>query len=443
MWFRKLSAIMVLSFGAAMAYLPFPEHLEGEHQREVVTLRVQNSPFTEAEARADFGADFVVLSYEEMESVPEVREMILALMGDSGTVCPLTHEWRRFLRECSVEDPVGLVYAFRDGLYEIIGTDALDDGSGDGPTCVEVVFLGAYDNRDWQPVAWLEAGDLEGYPELQKELERLAAGPLPNEGGRAVSPREWRRFHRRVLDDDVFLPTFVVHDRLFSGLVEDEPADWTLRAHWLRPAARSFGIAALILGIVVLLGSYRASTKRPGIPLSPLWLAVFADAISIIAALIFVPVAIDTLWVSPLGQPSLIGLVPEWPSDQPITGLHFISIPVVLLALPLFTLFTSSLTGQRVAVDADRVTSYGALGLISISWDELETARVREQKNPFAFTVVDFRSLQKVVDLEGDDGCVTLNEPASRKRKALIVYELLEHAPADKKALIEEIKKSW
>lgn len=443
MWFRKYSAIMVLSFGAAIAYLPFPEQLEGKRPREVVTLRVQQAPFTETEVRADFGTDFIVLSYEEMETVPEVREMILALMGASGTVCPLADEWHRFLGERSVEDPAGLVYAFRDGLYEITGSEALDGESGEALTCVDVVILGAYDNRDWKPVSWLDADDLEGYTELQKELERLAAGPLPGEGGRAVSPREWRRFHRQVLDDDEFLPTFVVHDRLFSGLVDDGLVDRTLRIPWLRPAARSLGVAAFFLGVVLLVGSYRASSRRPGIPISPVWLAVFCDTLSIISVLVFVPVAIDTLWVSPMGQPSLIGLVPEWPSTEPITGLHFVSVLAVLLALPLLTLWFSSLTGQRVAVDAERVTSYGALGSISISWEELATARVREQKNPFAFTVVDFRKLQRVLDLEGDEVCVTLNEPTSRERKTLIVYELLEYAPADKKALIEGIKGVW
>ncbi len=443
MWFRKYSAIMVLSFGVAIAYLPFPGQLEGESPREFVTLRVQQAPFTETEVRADFGADFIVLSYEEMETVPEVREMILSLMGESGTVCPLADEWRRFLSERSVEDAGGLVYAFRDGLYEITGTEALGNESGEELVCVDVVMLGAYDNRNWQPVNWLGADDLEGYTEVREELRRLAAGPLPGEGGRAVSPREWRRFRHRVLDDHDFQSHFVVFGRMFSGLVEDELADWTLRVPWLPPAARSLGIAAFLLGVVLLVGSYRASSRRPGIPISPTWLAVFCDTLSIIAALVFVPLAIDTIWVSPMGQPSLTGLVPEWPSTEPITGLHFVSVLVVLLALPLLTLWFSSLTGQRVAVDAERVTSYGALGSISIGWDELATARVRDQNNPFAFTVVDFRKLQRVLDLEGDEVCVTLNEPASRKRKTSIVSELLEHAPEDKKALIEEIKRTW
>jgi len=443
MWIRKHSAIMLLSFGAGIVFLPFPGQLEGERTHEVVSLRVQRAPFSEAEVRADFGTDFIVLSYEEMDNVPEVRESILSLMGESGTRCLLTDQWQRFLSEHSVVDPAGLVYAFRDGLYEITGTASQDTMPEGEFVCIDVVLLGAYDNRDWKPVNWLGTDDLDDYPELRKEFERLAAGPQPGEGGRAVSAGEWRRFDSRVLGDSDFLPSFVVFDRLFSGLVEDELVPWSMQTPWLGPAARTLGIAAIIFGIVLLVGSYRTSSRRPGIPISPAWLAVFCDTISIIAALVFVPLAIDTLWVSPMGQPSLIGLVPEWPATEPITGLHFVSILVVLLALPLLTLWFSSLTGQRVAVDDERVTSYGALGSISISWAELATARVREQNNPFAFTVVDFRKLQRVLDLEGEEVCVTLNEPATRERKTTIVNTLLAHAPEDKKTLIEEIKGSW
>jgi len=52
-----------------------------------------------------------------------------------------------------------------------------------------------------------------------------------------------------------------------------------------------------------------------------------------------------------------------------------------------------------------------------LAWQDLTDVRLREQKNPFAATVFDFRSLQRVLDLEGTDHALTINEPGSRRRK--------------------------
>jgi len=270
----------------------------------------------------------------------------------------------------------------------------------------------------------------------------MAAGPIPAEVRTELSPSRWRRFQRRELDGPGFRPHFVVFDRLFSGWLMDATVDWSLKTPWLRQIAGAIGAVAAFLGLYLGVASYRLAAARPGIPVASPWFTVFSDVINLIGASIFTVLAIDTLWVGPLGQPSLIGLQPEWPSTQPITGLHFISVPVVLVVLPLFTLWVTSLAAQRIHVDVDRVTSLGALGAISISWHDLERVRLREQKNPFAYTVVDFRSLQKVVDLEGGEHSVTINEPGSRKRKKEILDALRLHAPKDKLDLIKVLE-AW
>jgi hypothetical protein len=341
-----------------------------------------------------------------------------------------------------VDNPEGLVYAFRDDLHRITNVEAEQDDDGEY-VCFEATWLGAYDNREYNPMTWLDAEDLQAYPELRAQLERMAAGPFPGEERAGIGVREWRRFHSRELDDFEYRPPFVVFDRLFYGSVDTELVPWSLETPWLRAAAGAVGGVALLCGFVLLVQSYRGAGKRRGIPIAPGWLVVFTDLISLAAAVFCVGVTIDAIWVGPLKQSSLVGLEPEYLATTPITGLHFVSVLAVLIALPFFTLFVVSLTGQRVEVGAEGVTSHGAIGSTSISWQDIENISVREQRNPFAFTVVDFRKLQNVLDLEGENVILTINEPASRTRKRKIMDAMRLHAPESKRPLIDDIEESW
>ncbi len=443
MWLRKYSAIVLISLGAALVYLQFPDRLEGETSQDIVALEVEKAPFTESQVRERFGDNLLELDYEGLESTPEIRDVVLSLMGESGSYCVDETEWQWFVDERSIIEPVGLVYSFRDGLHEIASVELLDHATYGEIACLEITLLGAYDNPDWGSMVWLEKEQLSEYLSLAAELERLAAGVVPAEGGRGVPVREWRRFRRRELDTLDFRPQFIAFGQLFAGSVDEEEVPWTLATPWLDTTAAAGGVAALLAGLVLLGGSYRATAGRPGVPIAPAWLAVFCDAICMVGGLIFVTLAIDTLWVGPLGRPSLLGLEPEWPSEQAITGLHFISIPVVSLALPLLTLWFVSISAQRVEIDEQGVTSHGAIGSRTITWGEIWKVELREQSNPFAFTVVDFRKLQMVLDLEGDGATLTINEPQSARRKRQILGLLLEHAPNDRKDLIRAVESGW
>ena len=437
MWFRKFSALLLLSLGAALVFLPFPATLEGERTEEAIRLRVELAPFTEQSARTRFGESFTKLSYEGMDGTPEIREAILGLVGQSSSRCVPSWEWQDVLADHGVVDPEGVVYSFRDGLYRILSAEAKDFGAEGELVCFEVAFLGAYDNEDWGPMARLDTGDLEEYPEIKGELERLAAGPIPAESSPDISPRQWRRFTRSEVDSRGDGPDFVVFDRLFWGWITDEMVPWSLQMPWLGKTAMAIGAAFVILGLVLGVGAYRATSARPGIPIASPWLGAFCDVISLVGALIFTVLAIDTLWVGPFGQASLIGLQPDWPSSQPITGLHFVSVLVVFVALPLLTLWFTSLSTQRIEVNDEGVISHGALGSVSMAWQDLERIDLREQKNPFSFTVTDFRSLQKVVKLEGGEHSITINEPGSRILKMEIRNSLSRYAPEAKKSLLE------
>lgn len=199
----------------------------------------------------------------------------------------------------------------------------------------------------------------------------------------------------------------------------------------------------VVAGGALLLSTHRATASRPGIPIAAPWFGLFTDAIGLIWGAVFVTLVLDTLWVGPLGQPSLLGLEPEWPSDQAITGLHFVSVPAMVLAFPILTLFFTSLSAQRIQVDRDGITSHGALGRTTLAWSDLTRARFTEQGNPAAFTVVDFRKLQTVLELEGEEAAIAINQPTSRRRRQRILAALLEHAPPAQRPLIEALGSTW
>jgi len=439
-WFRKLAAVFLLCFGAAFVSLPFPPEIAGERTTEVVSLSVQPPPFTEESARARFGDAFHVLDYEGMEAFPGVREAVLGLTGQSTSRCVPSTEWHGLLTELSVGDPGALVWAFRNEIHRIVNAKAEDYGPEGALVCFDGELLGAFDNIDWYPMHRPDDADLDGYPELKAELERLAVGPTPAEGGRDVPPRQWRRFNHRTLEGRDFRPQFVVLGKLFSGAIEEQLVPWSLTIPWLRNSARAGGAVAFVLGALLLISAYRATAARPGIPVASTSLAVFCDSISLIAGSIFAVLAIDTLWIGPIKQASLIGLEPEWPWTTPITGLHFISLPVIFVVLPLLMLWFTSLSAQRIEVDNERVISRGALGSVAIPWRDLENVCLRDQQNPFAFSVIDFRKLQRVVDFDSAEVSLTINEPGSRDRKKKIVGALMLHAPTDKIDLVRVLE---
>jgi len=87
------------------------------------------------------------------------------------------------------------------------------------------------------------------------------------------------------------------------------------------------GSAAFVLGAFLLLTTYRASASGPGVPIASPLLVLFCDLILQAGGTFVLGLAMEALWVGPLGQTSLLGLESEWPSQQSITGLHFVSFP--------------------------------------------------------------------------------------------------------------------
>ncbi|MCP4899596.1 MAG: hypothetical protein GY906_21735, partial [bacterium] len=236
-WLKRTTAILALTFGAGLLWMPFPGEISGESMREVVVLEVDKAPFSVEEARAQFSETILELSYENLDQTPEFREAVLGVYGRGGEQCFSTAEWDFLLSDWGLVSGEGSVFTFRDGLHRINRVEEVVDDSEGPYTCIEVKLLGTYDNREWEGMTHLDEAVLADYPEIDAEVRRLADGVIPAAGGEAIKVRKWRHFHRRELDDLEYRPRWVVFDRLFSGAVEDVEAPWTLNTPWLRGSA--------------------------------------------------------------------------------------------------------------------------------------------------------------------------------------------------------------
>ncbi|MCP4898732.1 MAG: hypothetical protein GY906_17315, partial [bacterium] len=243
--------------------------------------------------------------------------------------------------------------------------------------------------------------------------------------------------HRRELDDLEYRPRWVVFDRLFSGAVEDVEAPWTLNTPWLRGSAMGVGIALAFIGFVAFARVYRGLGSRPGIAVGGAGLAVFGDVIALTGGCLGAVGCIEAFWVGVLELPSLLGYVPEYSLGSALSPYAFISILGMGLGMPFFTFWITVLTGQRVHVDSEGVTSWGVFGRSYVPWDELEMIHVREQRSAAMWTTGDYRALQRVLEIEGENTSITINQPTSAKRKASILVALLEHIPAGLRHLLE------
>ncbi|GAB6143103.1 hypothetical protein [Desulfocicer niacini] len=445
LWFRKFITFILLATGIALQFLQFPVSLAGERIKKMLILEIENTPYTRLSAAKRFGADFIELSYERLSHQPEVREVFLGLMDRSGGGCVSSSQWASFLSTFQRTEAVGtgIVFSFNEGIYRINSVERLLTQDVADTTCLEVSFLARYIDSKQDDVPQLSEKDFMDYPGIKVELEGLLKGTVPNEKILNITPKLWKGFAQKFLDQDSFRPAFTYNSKLFISGTIDQPVPWTLKIPWLKRFCQILGAMAILLGIAVGISAHRLAGRRQGIPVASVWLSVLCDTILLSGSVFFFALFIDSFWIKVLGQPSLLGIVPDWPSQQMITGLHFVSIPAVFIALPLLSLWFTSLSAQRIHIDEKGITSFGALGSRRMEWTELKDISVEEQQNPFAFTVVDFRSLQRVLSLKGVDKEIIINQPSSSQRKVLIIHFFKKYAPqgVSQSQIIKELDK--
>ena len=74
-WLRKFVALLLVSLGAALVFLPFPNTMSGEKDREYVLLEIDPAPYTEESAKAEFGDSFISLSFESIRQAHRIHEL--------------------------------------------------------------------------------------------------------------------------------------------------------------------------------------------------------------------------------------------------------------------------------------------------------------------------------------------------------------------------------
>lgn len=311
--------------------------------------QIENTPYTSVSAAKRFGEKFVELSYENLSKQPEVREAILGLMDRSGGRCVPSYEWISFLSAFQLTEVggTGIVYAFSEGIYRINSVKQLLTQENVETTCFEVTFLARYIESIQDNIPQLSEKKFIDYPDLKVELQRLFEGIIPNEKIVKITPKQWQHFTHRFLDQETFRPAFIYKSRLFTSGTINQPESWTLETPWLKMVCQILGAIAILLGIVAGISVHRLTGGRQGIPIASVWLSVFCDIILLSGSIFFFALVIDSFWIGILGQPSMLGIVPDWPSQHMITGLHFVSIPAVFIALPLLSLWFISLSNQH------------------------------------------------------------------------------------------------
>lgn len=230
-------------------------------------------------------------------------------------------------------------------------------------------------------------------------------------------------------------------------VVQGEPLDASAWAELFS----SVGLAAAFIvgcgfaatGMIMWIAWTGWAGRPKGLAIAGPGFRMFVNGVLLLAGMWAGTLAMDAAWVGAFKQQSLLGLQPEYPGASGITALHFVSIPAMLVAWPLMSLYFTSLSGQVVEVTRAGVLLHGVIATSRLSWHELEDVRIREQRNPVGTTVADFRPLEKTLELEGDGVTLTIHQPTTQKRKRAILSALTTLAPEDKKNWFEKLPASW
>ena len=124
------------------------------------------------------------------------------------------------------------------------------------------------------------------------------------------------------------------------------------------------GVIALLLlgtGIYGMIPLYNCSMKKNQIPVGSNAVLLFADLIAIAGGAFLMTVGLDGMWILLTGKDTLIGLEPDWIGSTKITGLHFVTLPGILIGVPFFTLFTTATFDQKLTINDQEISTTGVL----------------------------------------------------------------------------------
>jgi len=430
-WIRRTAAVVLIAAGATLVLLPFPVSVVRETL--IVRLATSDPPLSLEEARERYGGPIHPLDYQGLSDTPDARDKINSLGEEDASIWVDAGEWAALLRRVG-EEGSPFLFSYRAKLFRV----ARVAPDGEGMLRLDVGFLALHWDPDHGYVVPVERDALDRYPAILAEMEAVSAAP--EAPGPGVPLEEWDRFLEREAD---WSAGFVLEGRMVTGEVDPLPRERTVRVGWLRPLAVAAGVAALVLGVLLLVRVYRSRASRPGISVGSTWAALFCDAVTIVFALAMVLGVADALRGRLLGVPSFVATFAGALEPHELGALHFVATLGLILGVPVLTFYGTLLFGQRVEVDGSGVTSWGVFGRRFLAWEDLEAVSTREPRMAGAALTGKFRRLQKVLELEGRDCRITVNEPGNARKKEEILTALRVHAPDEQRRLLEESGPDW
>jgi len=196
---------------------------------------------------------------------------------------------------------------------------------------------------------------------------------------------------------------------------------------------RILGAVALILGLIAGRGLYR-QTLTSGIPVCSPANVLAMDAIFVVfLGLCWVPMA-DYLFVHFFGSKPMI-------DEEQFYGMGFIC---AILATLILGWYITSMSVQRIIVDADGIRVRSNLSDESFPWDKLTEIRTSDFYVPVGRVgMVLPRRAARVLRLEGDGRSATILDPATKGGKHRIISAMLQHAPETLHKRIQEAGENW
>ncbi len=441
LWVRRTIALILIGFGFALIFLRVPSEINTVESREVLTITVERPPYTSSKARKEFSDSVLNLSYENLDDVPEVRDAMLKQWGNTCSSCVSQVVWKNFIRTRKINPQHDIVYTFRDSISRMSDFSSTNDPKDGELMCWSAAYIGAYDDHESNPIDHIKNSTLEAYPKLANELRQLVAGEIPAEVDSGVPVKEWQDFEKTELGG--FVPKFEILDHLFSVFVRSVEIEIARQMPITRPVARVLGLVAGIIGFLLLAQVYGACRSGPGVSVVSPIVAFFGDAVALFASFVGALGIVDALWVHGFGAPSLLRWSATVSESSQITMVQFVSTITIVIGLPVFTFFVTTLTTQRISIDQDGITSCGTFGKTHLPWRMLRGVHVRNQRNILLSVSGDHRSRQKILELEAKDSRIVVNQPSSWTSKERILSELNAYAPENLRQLLVECEERW
>jgi hypothetical protein len=424
---RRLLALLAGCMGVALLML---SAVPTSTPHDAVVVRAVSVVLTPEEARHLYGDQPMHLATEELLAMPNLHNALLSRYRKGSVLCLPTAEWETLQRALSVSNGP-FVFSCGGELYRAGVATRIAHPEAD-TTCLEVAYLGVFEGLNGVRLPRVDDSVLIRYPGVAAALksDELA------QAGVGVDRQEWERFCDQELDAS---DCRFVHDGMIVEGTPARPSSIPIdRAEGgsLRVATRAGAVALLALAALLIGPTYRC--RPPRIALCSVRAALLLDAACLTVA---APIAMTVLD----GTVSAgLGLVPLWlwvPDGQ---GGRLLVVGVAGLALglglPLAAGWISRTAALSMSVDADGLKLYGSFTPASLGWEEVVQVRVvRGARGCYGWR----GSSRRALIFEGSARSLVVPEPEGEETQALVFSILLDNAPRNKQALLEDAHDAW